>query len=154
VDGGGWQNVGKAISFDAPGGGWGNSRTLRVKAVTVVDGPAGSATSTAGADPNPGTTVRVKRADYNSCPGKPNVADRYYKDASGNAHCGDSDSNWVSFTDGWIDSPCWMNIYGSAEYPTNPASYYKWYRMNSGPHQGWYVKLDTIDVNPPDVGRC
>jgi hypothetical protein len=153
VDGGGWQNVDKANSFSAPGGGWGNSRTLRVRAVTVVAGPAGSATSTAGADPAPPvTTVRVKPADNNSCPGKPGVADRY-SNVGGDARCGSSDSNWVSTSDGWIVSQCWMNIYGSNE-STNSPSYYKWYRMENGPHPGWYVKLATIDINGPDVPRC
>jgi hypothetical protein len=46
-----------------------------------------------------------------------------------------------------------MNIYGSSE-SSNPPSYYKWYRMENGPHPGWYVKLATIDINGPDVPRC
>ncbi|UZX02432.1 hypothetical protein F8G81_07225 [Arthrobacter sp. CDRTa11] len=154
VDGGGWQNVGKANSFDAPGGGWSNSRNLRVRAVSVVAGAIGGpVSSTSGADPAPPvTTVRVKPADNNSCPGKPGVADRY-SNVGGDARCGSSDANWVSTSDGWIVSQCWMNIYGSSE-SSNPPTYYKWYRMENGPHPGWYVKLATIDINGPDVPRC
>jgi hypothetical protein len=154
MDGGGWQNVGKANSFDAGAGGWGRSHNLRVRAVTVVDGAIGGpVSSTSGADPAPPvTTVRVKPADNNSCPGKPGVPDRY-SNVGGDAQCGSSDANWVSTSDGWIVSQCWMNIYGSSE-SSNPPSYYKWYRMENGPHPGWYVKLATIDINGPDVPRC
>uniref|UniRef100_UPI002FCB9CED fibronectin type III domain-containing protein n=1 Tax=Pseudarthrobacter sp. TaxID=1934409 RepID=UPI002FCB9CED len=154
MDGGGWQNVGQANSFDAGAGGWGKSHNLRVRAVTVVDGAIGGpATSTSGADPTPPpdpTMVRVNTT--NSCPGKPGVPDRY-SNVNGDARCGSSESNWVSTSDGWIPSACWMNIYGSSE-TSNPASYYKWYRMDGGPHAGWYVKLATIDISGPDVGRC
>jgi hypothetical protein len=156
MDSGGWQNVGKATSFDAGAGGWGKSHNLRVRAVTVADGAIGGpATSTSGADPTPPpapTKVRVKQATSNSCPGKPGVPDRY-SNVNGDARCGSTDANWVSFSDGWIDSACWMNIYGSSEI-SNPPSYYKWYRMDGGPHSGWYVKLATIDISGADVSRC
>ncbi|MBE4717037.1 Ig-like domain-containing protein [Pseudarthrobacter sp. AB1] len=155
MDGGGWRNVDKATSFDAGAGGWSKSHTLRVRAVTVVDGPVGSATSTSGADPTPPpapTKVRVKAATNNSCPGKPGVPDRFGY-VNGSPDCGGNDANWVSYSDGWINSACWMNIYGSSE-TSNPPTYYKWYRMDGGPHQGWYVKLATIDISGADVGRC
>lgn len=156
MDSGSWQNVGKATSFDAGAGGWGKNHNLRVRAVTVVDGAIGGpATSTSGADNTPPpapTKVRVKQPTNNSCPGKPNVPDRFgYR--NGSPDCGGNDANWVSFSDGWINSACWMNIYGSSE-TANPPSYYKWYRMDGGPHSGWYVKLETIDISGADVGRC
>lgn len=154
MDGGGWQNVGTANRFDASAGGWSKSHNLRVRAVSVVNGDIGGpATSTSGADPTPPpapTKVRVKASVVNSCPGKPGVPDRY---SSSPPSCGGSDANWVSYSDGWIPSACWMNIYGSSE-TSNPPSYYKWYRMDGGPWAGWYVKLATIDISGPDVGRC
>jgi hypothetical protein len=154
MDGGAWQNVNKANSFDAGAGGWSQSHRLRVRAVTVVDGAIGGpATSTSGADPTPPpapTKVRVEASTVNSCPGKPGVPDRY-SNVNGDARCGSSDANWVSFSDGWIDSACWMNIYGS---PESDPGYYKWYRMDGGPWPGWYVKRATIDISGPDVPRC
>ncbi|MDQ0676363.1 hypothetical protein QFZ36_003924 [Pseudarthrobacter siccitolerans] len=154
MDGGGWQSVGKATSFDAGAGGWSQTHRLRVRAVTVVDGAIGGpATSTSGADPTPPpapTKVRVEASTVNSCPGKPGVPDRY-SNVNGDARCGSSDANWVSFSDGWIDSSCWMNIYGS---PESDPGYYKWYRMENGPWPGWYVKRATIDISGPDVPRC
>ena len=150
-DGGGWTSVGLDNRYDRNTGGWGNTKNLKVRACSVECGAYDSANSTSGADPTPPVTkVRVKRADNNSCPGKPGVPDRY---SSAGPSCGGSDSNWVSYSDGWINSACWMNIYGSSE-TSNPPTYYKWYRMDGGPHQGWYVKLATIDISGPDVGRC
>ncbi|GGH89755.1 fibronectin type III [Arthrobacter liuii] len=154
MDGGGWQNVGTANRFDAGAGGWSKSHNLQVRAYTVTYGAVGGpATSTSGADPAPPpapTQVRVKASDVNSCPGKPGVPDRF---SSPPPSCGGNAANWVSYSDGWIPSACWMNIYGSSE-TSNPPSYYKWYRMDGGPWAGWYVKLATIDISGPDVGRC
>ncbi|WP_285243641.1 Ig-like domain-containing protein [Pseudarthrobacter sp. fls2-241-R2A-127] len=154
MDGGGWQNVGTANRFDAGAGGWSKSHNLQVRAYTVTYGAVGGpATSTSGADPTPPpapTQVRVKASDVNSCPGKPGVPDRF---SSPPPSCGGNSANWVSYSDGWIPSACWMNIYGSSE-TSNPPTYYKWYRMDGGPHSGWYVKLATIDISGPDVGRC
>jgi hypothetical protein len=150
-DGGGWTSVGLDNRYDRNTGGWGNTKNLKVRACSVECGAYDSANSTSGADPTPPVTkVRVKQADNNSCPGKPGVPDRY---SSAGPSCGGSDSNWVSYSDGWINSACWMNIYGSSE-TSNPPTYYKWYRMDGGPHPGWYVKLATIDISGPDVGRC
>ncbi|HEY8702358.1 MAG TPA: Ig-like domain-containing protein [Arthrobacter sp.] len=150
-DGGGWTSVGLANRYDRDTGGWDRTKNLKVRACSVACGPYDSANSTSGSDPAPPVTkVRVKQADNNSCPGKPGVPDRYN---SAGPSCGGSDANWVSYSDGWIASSCWMNIYGSSE-TSNPPSYYKWYLMNGGPWSGWYVKLATIDISGPDVGRC
>lgn len=143
LDGGGWTGVGKATRFDASGGGWNQTRQLRVRAVTIVAGAIGSASATSGNDPTPPLTeVRVKQSDNNSCPGKPGVPDRY--DAATRS-CGGSDANWVSYSDGWIPTPCWADIYNNNG---------RWYLMNGGPHPGWYVKAVTVDVRGPGVGQC
>ncbi|MBT2555203.1 Ig-like domain-containing protein [Arthrobacter sp. ISL-5] len=143
LDGGGWTGVGKATRFDASGGGWNQTRQLRVRAVTIVAGAIGAASATSGNDPTPPLTeVRVKQSDNNSCPGKPGVPDRYN---AATRSCGGSDANWVSYSDGWIPTPCWADIYNNNG---------RWYLMNGGPHQGWYVKAATVDVRGPGVGQC
>lgn len=150
-DGGGWTSVGMDQSYSRDTGGWSRTKNLKVRACSVVCGNEDSANSTSGADPTPPVTeVRVKQSDYNSCPGKPGVRDRF---SSPPPDCGGNDANWVSYTDGWIRTSCWMNIYGSSE-SSNPPSYYQWYRMETGPHVGWYVKLATIDIRGNGVGRC
>ncbi|WP_255767918.1 Ig-like domain-containing protein [Pseudarthrobacter sulfonivorans] len=154
-EGGAWTSVNLANRFDRDTNAWSSTKNLKVRACSVVCGPADSANATSGKDPTPPpvpTKVRVKKATNNSCPGKPGVPDRFgYR--NGSPDCGGNDANWVSYSDGWINSACWMNIYGSNE-SSNPASYYKWYRMDGGPHAGWYVKLETIDISGADVGRC
>ncbi|MDQ0757089.1 Ig-like domain-containing protein [Arthrobacter sp. B3I4] len=144
-EGGGWTSVGLANRYDRDTGAWSSTKNLKVRACTVVCGAADSANATSGKDPAPPLTeVRVKAADNNSCPGKPGVPDRYYRDANG-AQCGGDDANWVSTSDGWIPTPCWSDIYNHNE---------KWYKMNGGPHPGWYVKWTTVDVRGPGVGAC
>ncbi|MFF2316700.1 Ig-like domain-containing protein [Arthrobacter sp. NPDC058097] len=142
-DGGNWISVGLSNRYDRAAGGWDKSHTLRVRAFTVVYGQAGSDTATSGADPTPPLTeVRVKRSDNNSCPGKPGVPDRYN---AATRSCGGSDANWVSYSDGWIATPCWSDIYNNGS---------RWYLMNGGPHPGWYVKGITVDIRGPGVGQC
>jgi hypothetical protein len=51
----------------------------------------------------------------------------------------------VSYSDGWIATPCWSDIYNNGS---------RWYLMNGGPHSGWYVKGITVDLRGPGVGQC
>ncbi|TSE16445.1 fibronectin type III domain-containing protein [Arthrobacter sp. KBS0703] len=147
-DGTGFKSVGLTRQYNHSGGGWGQRHTLAVRACNGTNGikdcgTADSAASTSGADPTPPLTeVRVKRSDNNSCPGKPGVADRYN---AATRSCGGSDANWVSYSDGWIATPCWADIYNNNG---------RWYLMNGGPHSGWYVKGVTVDVRGPGVGQC
>jgi hypothetical protein len=142
-EGGAWTSVGLANRYDRDTNAWSSTKTLSVRACSVVCGPADTANATSGNNPAPPLTeVRVKRSDNNSCPGKPGVPDRY--DAATRS-CGGSDANWVSYSDGWIATPCWADIYNNNG---------KWYLMNGGPHSGWYVKGITVDVRGPGVGQC
>ncbi|CAH0264116.1 hypothetical protein SRABI83_03462 [Arthrobacter sp. Bi83] len=147
-DGTGFKSVGLTRQYNHSGGGWGQRHTLAVRACNGTNGikdcgAADTAASTSGADPAPPLTeVRVKRSDNNSCPGKPGVPDRYN---AATRSCGGSDANWVSYSDGWIATPCWADIYNNNG---------RWYKMNGGPHSGWYVKGITVDVRGPGVGQC
>ncbi|PNH86583.1 Ig-like domain-containing protein [Arthrobacter sp. AFG20] len=147
-DGGGFTSVGLKRQYNRDGGGWNQRHTLRVRACNGTDGDKdcgqpGSAVATSGADPTPPLTeVRVKRSDNNSCPGKPGVPDRYN---AATRSCGGSDANWVSWSDGWIPTTCWSEIYNNGT---------RWYLMDGGPHKGWYVKGTTVDIRGPGVGQC
>ena len=147
-DGTGFRSVGLDRQYSRTGGGWSERHTLRVRACNGTDGDKdcglpGSAVATSGADPTPPLTeVRVKQSDNNSCPGKPGVPDRYN---AATRSCGGSDANWVSYSDGWIPTTCWSEIYNNGT---------RWYLMDGGPHTGWYVKGTTVDIRGPGVGQC
>jgi hypothetical protein len=147
-DGTGFRSVGLDRQYSRNAGGWNQRHTLQVRACNGTDGDKdcgqpGSAAATSGADPTPPLTeVRVKRSDNNSCPGKPGVPDRYN---AATRSCGGSDANWVSYSDGWIPTTCWADIYNNGS---------RWYLMDGGPHKGWYVKGITVDIRGPGVGQC
>jgi hypothetical protein len=144
----GWKSVGLNRQYSHDAGAWDATRTLRVRACNGTDGTKdcgndGSASSTSGNDPAPPLTeFRVKQSDNNSCPGKPGVPDRYN---AATKSCGGSDANWVSYSDGWIPTTCWADIYNNGS---------RWYLMDGGPHKGWYVKGVTVDIRGPGVGQC
>jgi hypothetical protein len=147
-DGTGFKSVGLTRQYNHAGGGWSQRHTLAVRACNGTDGikdcgQSDSAVATSGADPTPPLTqVRVKQSDNNSCPGKPGVPDRYN---AATRSCGGSDANWVSYSDGWITTTCWGDIYNNGS---------RWYLMKDGPHSGWYVKGITVDLRGPGVGQC
>ncbi|WP_223944999.1 Ig-like domain-containing protein [Arthrobacter sp. StoSoilB20] len=141
LDNGGWTSVGKANSYDAPGGGWDKTRQLKVRAVTVVAGPgSGNVNATSGADPTPppppSTTIQ---AHNNTCPGKPGQPDTF--NPSGPS-CG---VGWVSRSEGRLKIDCTKNIYNNGT---------PWYRVTEGSHPGWFVKSTTVDIYGSRPGGC
>ncbi|MGO4435567.1 hypothetical protein AB4Y88_20485, partial [Paenarthrobacter sp. RAF9] len=135
LDDGGWTGVGKANSYDAPGGGWDKTRQLKVRAVTVVAGPgSGNVSATSGADPTPPPPPPAPSeilAHDSTCPGKPGQPDTY--NPSGPS-CG---VGWVQRSWGWIEVTCRQNIYNNAT---------PWYKLKGSPKDGWFVKSTTVDV--------
>jgi len=143
LDGGGWNGVGKATSFDASGGGWNNTRNLKVRAVTVVAGPAGSANSTSGDDPTPpppASQIQVDASSVRTCPGKPGLPDSYTPGSP--ASCG---VGWVERSWGKITINCTKDIYGNGT---------PWYRLQGSAKDGWFVKSTTVDLYGPRPGGC
>ncbi len=143
LDNGGWTGVGKANSYDAPGGGWEKTRQLKVRAVTVVAGPgSGNVASTSGVDPTPPPpppTPSQIQAHNSTCPGKPGQADTY--NPSG-PQCG---VGWVERSWGRIDVTCRQDIYRNGT---------AWYKLKGSPKDGWFVKPITVDLYGPVPPPC
>ena len=146
MDGGGWQNVGKANKFDAGAGGWSQSHKLRVRAYTVTNGAIGGpATSTSGPDktPPPPTDWNVTASPVRSCTEPRKGTDSYVP------------GNPSQCTGGgiWLDAgaPSTADRY-QVWYKTsnNPSGI--WYHLNSGMANGNWLRCDTSNVgcNPPN----
>ncbi len=138
------ENVGKANSFDAAGGGWSNTRTLEVRAVTVVAGPAGSANATSGADPTPpppASQIQVDASSVRTCPGKPGQS----RTATLPARPPVAASAGWSGPGASSSIDCTKDIYGNGT---------PWYQADRAARTGWYVKSTTVDLYGPRPGGC
>ncbi|MEV4990560.1 Ig-like domain-containing protein [Pseudarthrobacter sp. LMD1-1-1.1] len=146
MDGGGWQNVGKANKFDTGAGGWSTSHKLRVRAYTVTNGAIGGpVTSTSGPDntPPPPTDWYVTASPVRSCTEPRQGTDSYI--AGNPSQCTGAGK--------WLDAgaPSTADRY-QVWYKTsnNPSGI--WYHLNSGMASGNWLRCDTSNVgcNPPN----
>lgn len=142
VNGGGWQNVGKANSFDINTGGYNQTRTLEVRAYTVVHGGIGSASSTSGSAPPPPVpnTVKVHSSMVNSCTdvtGKPSG----YDDSTGNKSCWGQEGGGDGVSWPWLNrnhAPVEVARCG------NPWGGSGWYQIRGGAYNDRWVRADTV----------
>jgi hypothetical protein len=140
-EGGSWTDVGLANSYARDTNAWSSTKTLRVRACSVVCGNPGQANATSGPDPTPPLSqIQVDASSVRTCPGQPGRPDSY-QDGSP-ASCG---VGWVERSWGRIDINCTKDIYGNG---TN------WYRLSGSPKSGWFVKSTTVDLYGARPGGC
>jgi hypothetical protein len=145
MDGGGWQNVGKATSYDAGAGGWNQSHRLRVRAVTVVDGAIGGpATSTSGPDntPPPPTSWNVTASPVRSCTEPRKGTDSY---VAGNPSQCTGEGIWLD-AGAYSRADRYQVWYKTSNNPSGI-----WYHLSEGMAAGNWLRCDTSNVgcNPP-----
>ncbi len=138
-DGGGWTSVGLTNRYDRDTNAWSSTKNLKVRACTVVCGPADSANATSGKDPTPPAPTSQIQAHNSTCPGKPGQPDTY--NPSGPS-CG---AGWVERSEGRLTINCTKDIYGNGT---------PWYRVTEGSHPSWFVKSTTVDLYGPRPGGC
>ncbi|MEE2521699.1 Ig-like domain-containing protein [Pseudarthrobacter sp. J75] len=145
VNGGAWQGVGKANSYDVGTGGFNETRTLEVRAFTVVYGPAGRANSTSGNPPPPPpppvkNMVKVTSQAINSCtepagggsgydPGPPR---RCYGVTSPGGP--GAPYPWLSMNDAAVEVSRCGSPWGTSG----------WYQITGGQYNSRWVRADTV----------
>jgi len=137
LDNGSWRNVGTATSFSASGGGWNKGHTLRVKAYTVVFGPAGSANSTSGDSPAP-TSWDIRATPVRTCT-EPNSGTNSYRNTN---------PDQCISPGKWFDT----GITAQTDYYVRWGSSGRlWYHLTSGPAAGNFARGDTtsLGASPP-----
>ncbi|WP_164201332.1 Ig-like domain-containing protein [[Micrococcus luteus] ATCC 49442] len=143
-EGGGWINVGKANRYDRAAGGWDQQRNLKVRAVTVDPGPAGSANSRSGTDPTPPPpTSWSVTAPVRTC-----TEPRYGTDSYRNTNPDQCLSPGIWFNSGVVaQTDAYVVWYKTTSNPSGI-----WYHLTSGGAAGNYARCDTVSLgcNPPN----
>jgi hypothetical protein len=143
-EGGGWVNVGKVNRYDRASGGWDQVRTLRVRAVTVDPGPAGSANSRSGADPTPPPPISwsITATPVRSCT-EPGYGTDSFRDGNPSSCVGGG--KWMPPNQP-ANSDFYVVWYKTSDNPSGI-----WYHLTSGAAAGNYVRSDTTNHpgNPP-----
>jgi len=144
-EGGGWINVGKANRYDRAAGGWDQVRTLRVRAVTVDPGPAGSANSRSGADPTPPppTSWSITASPVRSCTEPRKGTDSY---VAGNPSQCNGEGQWLD-AGAAAQTDRYQVWYKTSNNPSGI-----WYHLTSGMAAGNWLRCDTSNLgcNPPN----
>ncbi len=143
-EGGGWINVGKVNRYDRAAGGWDQQRNLKVRAVTVDPGPAGSANSRSGADPTPPppTSWSITASPVRSCTEPRKGTDSF---VAGNPSQCNGEGKWLD-AGAAATTDRYQVWYKTSNNPTGI-----WYHLTSGMAAGNWLRCDTSNLgcNPP-----
>lgn len=112
-EGGGWQSVGLANRYDRDTNAWSSTKSLRVRACSVVCGTAGSANATSGNNPTPpGPRLWATTVNVNSCLEKASGSGDHWSGSTCTSYKMPEGSNLEleCYRDGW-GSNRWFYIY-------------------------------------------
>ncbi len=144
-EGGGWTNVGKTNKFDRSAGGWNQSRTLQVRAVTVVPGAPGQANAKSGDNPTPPppTSWSITATPTRSCTEPRKGTDSF---VAGNPSQCNGAGKWLD-AGASADTDRYQVWYKTSNNPSGI-----WYHLTSGMAAGNWIRCDTSSrgCNPPN----
>lgn len=146
VDGGGWTDIGGANSFQMDTKAYNKSVQLRVRAVTVVAGAIGSATSTSGNPPPPPpppvkNMVKVTSQAINSCTEPAGGGSGYSSGPPQRCYGTTSPGGpgapypWLSMNDAAVEVSRCGNPWGGNGL---------WYQITGGAYNSRWVRADTV----------
>ncbi len=144
-EGGGWTSVGLANRYDRDTNAWSATKNLKVRACTVVCGPADSANATSGKNPAPPppTSWSIRATPVRTCT-EPNSSTDSYRN---------SNPDQCISPGKWFDT----GITAQTDYYVRWGSSGRlWYHLTSGPAAGNFARGDTTSLGstpPPGMPR-